>query len=80
MEDKGGVKVDINIPLYKDSLSRSKGLFVNVYKGNLTEIVKRLNSAQFSDSGMSGSLGKNDIEQLIVEKDDSGRTPADLAW
>ena len=45
MEDKGGVKVDINIPLYKDSLSRSKGLFVNVYKGNLTEIVKRLNSA-----------------------------------
>lgn len=62
MEDKAGT-VDIKIPLYKDSISRSKGLFVNVYKGNLTDIVKRLNSREFSEgSTVSGSLGKNDIE------------------
>lgn len=72
------IQVDINIPLYKDAISRSKGLFVDVYKGNLTNIVKRLNSREFNES--TGSLGKNEIEQLIMEKDDAGRTPIDLAW
>lgn len=75
MQDKGNV--DIKIPLYKDGISRSKGLFVDVFKGNLTSIVKRLNARDF-DAG--GSLSKNDIEQLIQEKDDAGRTPIDLAW
>lgn len=54
------IQVDINIPLYKDAVSRSKGLFVEVYKGNLTTIVKRLNSREFNES--TGSLGKNEIE------------------
>jgi len=76
MEDKG--KVDILIPLYKDGISRSKGILVDVYKGNLTSIVKRLNSREYDES--SGSMGKNDVEQLIMEKDDAGRTPIDLAW
>jgi hypothetical protein len=39
--------------------------------------VKRLNSREFNES--TGSLGKNEIEQLIMEKDDAGRTPIDLA-
>lgn len=76
MEDKG--TVDINIPLYKDGISRSKGLFVDVYKGNLTSIVKRLNARDFESS--TGTLSKNDVEQLIQEKDDAGRSPIDLAW
>ena len=45
---EGTGKVDINIPLYKDGISRSKGLFVDVYKGNLTSIVKRLNSREIA--------------------------------
>lgn len=76
---EGTGKVDINIPLYKDGISRSKGLFVDVYKGNLTSIVKRLNSREIQDDA-SGQMSKNDVEALIQEKDDAGRTPIDLAW
>ena len=78
MEDNKN-NVDINIPLYKDGFARSKGLFVDVYKGNLTSIVKRLNSRELRDDA-SGQMSKNDVEQLIQEKDDAGRTPIDLAW
>ena len=57
-------KVDASIPLSKDSFSRSKGLFVEVYKGNLTEIVKRLNSREYQDE-KSGQQSKIEIEQII---------------
>lgn len=53
--------VDIKIPLYKDGFARSKGLFVDVYKGNLTTIVKRLNSRELQDDA-SGQMSKNEVE------------------
>jgi hypothetical protein len=45
------------------------GIFVEVYAGKLTNIVERFQE-----------LGANDILALIVQRDEQGRTPLDLAW
>ena len=42
-EESQEQKINKGIPLKKESFMSSQGLFVDVYKGHLTEIVKRFN-------------------------------------
>lgn len=69
--------------LHKDAFSSSKGIFCDVYKGNLTDIVKRFNRRAAEDasdpSGASQQQSQNEIKQLLIERDTKGRTPLDLA-
>lgn len=44
------------------------GIFQEVYEGKLTKIVQRFQS-----------IGANDILQLVIQRDENGRTPLDLA-
>jgi len=45
------------------------GIFNEVYAGKLTRIVERF-----------AELGANDILSLVIQRDERGRTPLDLAW
>jgi ankyrin repeat protein len=68
--------------LKAEAFARSKGIFVDTYKGNLTTIVKRFNSkGNEEDPSDDNKLiqSQNDILQLLVERDEQGRTPMDLA-
>ena len=75
-------KINKMIKLNGDAFSRSKGIFVDTYKGNLTTIVKRFNSKSSEDDPSDDNKliqSQNDILQLLVERDEQGRTPMDLA-
>jgi len=55
---------------------------MDVYQGHLTEIAKRFTDKQnqndpADDSGIMQS--QNDILQLLIERDDLGRSPLDIA-
>ena len=84
MEEKGPSqqeRINKTIPIQKEAFSSSKGIFVDVYKGNLTDIVKRFNSRGHDDpSTMTVEQSQNEIMQLLLERDNNGRTPLDLAW
>ena len=75
-------KINKMIPLKAESFARSQGIFVDTYKGNLTTIVKRFNNKAKEDDPSNDSKlisSQNDILQLLVERDEQGRTPLDLA-
>ena len=60
----------------------SKGIFAHVYTGELTSIVKRFTSRfnQNDDSNNKRVVqSQNDILQLLIERDELGRTPLDIA-
>mmetsp|Transcript_33641 Transcript_33641/g.51884 ORF Transcript_33641/g.51884 Transcript_33641/m.51884 type:complete len:138 (+) Transcript_33641:67-480(+) len=70
------------IDLKKVAFSRSKGIFTDVYKGNLTDIVKRFNTKSSQDDPSNSSnivQSQNDILQLLIERDEQGRSPLDIA-
>ena len=76
-------KINKAIYLRKEYFSSSKGIFADVYKGKITEIVKKFNSKAnqndpANDSGMVQS--QNDVLQLLIERDELGRTSFDIAW
>jgi hypothetical protein len=59
----------VTIGLGLESFKQVSGIFIEVYAGKLTNIVERFQE-----------LGANDILALIVQRDEQGRTPLDLAW
>jgi hypothetical protein len=61
--------MNVTIGLGFESFANVSGIFNEVYAGKLTQIVER-----FQD------LGANDILSLVVQRDERGRTPLDLAW
>lgn len=65
-------RINIPINLHPELFMNSGDIYPDVYRGQLTEIVKN-----FTDSGQS--LNQNDILQKIVKKDEGGRTPLDIA-
>ena len=62
-------KLNITIGLGLESFQSVSGIFLEVYAGKLTNIVERFHE-----------LGANDILSLVVQRDERGRTPLDLAW
>ena len=75
-------KINRGITLKKEKFLRSQGIFIDTYQGNLTQIVKRFNTIANSDdpSNKSGIIqSNNDILNLLNERDESGRTPFDIA-
>lgn len=83
-EESQQERINKTISLQKDAFTSSQGIFCDVYKGNLTEIVKRFNRRAAEDaldpSGASLQQSQNEIKQLLIERDTKGRTPLDLAW
>jgi hypothetical protein len=67
--------------LRKTLFSRSQGIFKDVYQGNLTEICKEFNKKSTGE-GTDGSISESygNILKLLIERDEAGRTPFDLAW
>lgn len=61
--------MNITIGLGFESFASVSGIFNEVYAGKLTNIVERFQE-----------LGGNDILSLVVQRDEKGRTPLDLAW
>ncbi len=59
----------MTIGLGYESFAGVAGIFQEVYTGKLTAIVERFQE-----------LGANDILSLVVQRDERGRTPLDLAW
>lgn len=59
----------MTIGLGFESFASVSGIFREVYAGKLTQIVERFQE-----------LGANDILSLVVQRDEKGRTPLDLAW
>lgn len=76
-------KINKQITLRKEMFSSSKGIFADVYKGQITEIVKKFNAkVNQHDPSDSNSIvqSKNDTLQLLIERDELGRTAFDVAW
>jgi len=61
--------MNITIGLNFEAFASVSGIFTEVYAGKLTNIVERFQE-----------LGGNDILSLVVQRDEKGRTPLDLAW
>ena len=60
--------MNIAVGLLKEGFHSCSGLFAPVYSGLLTHIVQRFES-----------IGSNDVLQLVIQRDENGRTPLDLA-
>lgn len=60
--------------------SSSKGIFKDVYTGQLTRIVAKFNK-KMADPGNENTIlqSKNEILAQLSEKDELGRTPFDIA-
>jgi hypothetical protein len=61
--------LNVTIGLHAEAFSSVSGIFHEVYAGKLTQIVERFQE-----------LGANDILSLVVQRDERGRTPLDIAW
>ncbi len=61
--------MNVTIGLNFESFANVSGIFTEVYAGKLTNIVERFQE-----------LGANDILSLVIQRDERGRTPLDLAW
>jgi hypothetical protein len=61
--------MNVTIGLNFESFANVNGIFTEVYAGKLTRIVERFQE-----------LEGNDILSLVIQKDERGRTPLDLAW
>lgn len=75
-------KINKHITLRKTAFSRSQGIFHLVYKGALTDIVKKFvkkSSQEDPSDSQTVVHSQNDILQLLIERDEAGRTPFDLA-
>ena len=64
--------MNLTITLKPENFMDSAGIFPMVHRGQLTEIVDRFNIRGFE-------LNPNDILQLLVQQDELGRTPLDIA-
>ena len=76
-------RINKTIPLRKESFARSQGIFGDVHLGQITSIVKRFNKKASQDDPSNDSKiihSQNDILQLLIERDELGRTPLDVAW
>ena len=62
-------KLNTKVELRKDLFLSCKGIFVEIYGGLLTRIVERFQE-----------LGTNDVLQLVMQRDEGGRTPLDISW
>jgi hypothetical protein len=61
--------LNVTIGLNYDAFASVSGIFQEVYAGKLTAIVERFQE-----------LGANDILSLVIQRDELGRTPLDIAW
>jgi len=64
--------MNLTITLRPENFVDSAGIFPMVHRGQLTEIVSRFTQRD-------QELNQNDILQLLVQQDELGRTPLDIA-
>lgn len=82
-EESQESRINKTIPLRKECFARSQGIFNDVHLGQITNIVKRFNKKASEEDPSNDSKiiqSQNDILQLLIERDELGRTPLDVAW
>lgn len=73
-------RINKTITLRADRFKTSHGIFNDVHAGKLTQIVQKFNQNQKDPNNEKGLIqSKNDILQLLMERDELGRTPFDIA-
>lgn len=75
-------KINMGISLRKEKFSASEGIFSSVYQGKITEIVKKFDGilARHDPSDKNSfNESHNDVLQLLIEADELGRNPLDIA-
>ena len=68
-----GKEIKKGIPLNKNFFLNAGGLFPAVYAGKITTIAGTFNAN-------SDEFSQGQVLQLISQRDQSGRTPIDIAW
>ena len=77
-------RINKGINVKEFAFEKSDGVFKDVHKGQLLNIVKRFNKLESVKHEKENALGlkqsQYDILQLLNEQDEYERTPLDLAW